>query len=408
MNDARRTALTAVLAWDRGEAEDVESSLATLPDARDAALARELATGAVAWMRLYDVLADRFLRPGRQPMELRWGLRLMAHQLFALDRIPPHAAVGETVGAMRADGLGQLAGVANAVGRKLAALRQESRDGDGPLGRLPVEVHPVELGERLSLPDRLIADLRQVLPTGNPERDLAALVRLVPLCTRTIAGVAPVRGRSILRQEGPWTWWDDPQEALTGPVADGLAVVQDRSQGHVAELARIRPGELVLDLCAAPGGKSRALAEAGARVIAADAIITKVRAMGASFAHLSNRPAVLAQDGRRSAFAPGSFDLVLIDAPCSNSGVLARRPEARWRYDDRHLTSLAALQRHLLGTTAKLVRPGGRLLYSTCSLAPCENQAITHQLAGWRILAEHLAWPDAWQAGGYAAVLVRN
>ena len=113
------------------------------------------------------------------------------------------------------------------------------------------------------------------------------------------------------------------------------------------------------------------------------------------------------QDGLRPALADESFDVVLVDAPCSNSGVLGRRPEARWRYLPKTLTQLATLQRRLLLAASSLVRLDGRLIYSTCSVTPSENQGIAHCLDGWRILKEQRTWPDKWQAGGYVAVLVR-
>ena len=411
---ARQLAVEALLAWQGGRADTVAEALdALLPaDPREAGLARELALGAVTWQRLYDHLADRFLRDGRQPEVLRVVLRVLAHQLFALDRVPPHAAVGETVQVLRAMGEKHLVPVANAVGRRLAALRQEGRQdgllGEGPCGRLAEADVPDLAGLRHSLPDLLVDDLRPVLPPGSPVAALAALNHLPPLCTRTHPGRAPLVGRSIVRREeapgGDWTWWDDPAEALA-LVADDRCVVQDRAQGEVAELARARPGERVLDLCAAPGGKSRALLDRQALVTAGDVSRAKLRELR-GIGELAGR--LLIQDGGRPALAEGSFDVVVVDAPCSNSGVLARRPEARWRYDRPRLGSLEALQRRLIRAGAELVAPGGRLVYSTCSLAPRENQGIAHRLDGWRILAERLTWPDAWRLGGYACLLVRS
>jgi 16S rRNA (cytosine967-C5)-methyltransferase len=357
----------------------------------------------VRWQRLYDAVCDPLLRRGEQPRALRIALRMLCHQLFACDRIPPHAALHATVEAAKNNGAGHLAGVVNAVGRKLVERVAAERHGDGPLGRLRPEHHPRSPGERHSLPDLLVQDLKPVLP-GDTDTALAALNHVPPLCTRTMPGAAPPVGRSILRRDEAWTWWEDPQEALAGPVADGRCVVQDRAQGEVLAALRPRPGERVLDLCAAPGGKARACAEAGCRVIAADLAgprQARLRANGAG------RFAILAQDGRRPALAAGAFDAVLVDAPCSNSGVLGRRPEARWRYDRASLASLTTLQRGLLAAAAGLVGPGGRLVYSTCSLSPGENQRIAQALAGWRVLAERLTWPDAWQGGGYVAVLVR-
>ncbi|MBA3685451.1 MAG: RsmB/NOP family class I SAM-dependent RNA methyltransferase, partial [Planctomycetes bacterium] len=247
----------------------------------------------------------------------------------------------------------------------------------------------------------LVRDLAAQLG-DQPDAALAALNRQPHLCTRRRAGRPLPRGRSLLREDGEWQWWSDPHEVLSGPVADGLCAVQDRTQGHPVEIARPRPLELVLDLCAAPGGKALALADVGCRVIAADLMASRLATMRAQ---LPGR--LVANDGRTPALAEGAFDLVLVDAPCSNTGVLARRPEARWRYDDQHLASLADLQRELLASAARLVAHDGRMVYATCSVSPRENQAIAHSLPGWRLLGERSTWPDEWQAGGYAALLVR-
>lgn len=395
----RATALLALLALEAGAVESLDGALPESGDARDAALARELALGAVRHRRLYDALAGRFLRPGPQPAPLLAALRLGCHQLFALDRIPPHAAVSATVAALRQIGHGHLAGVANAVLRRCADLRQESRDGEGPLGRLAPAQRPRSAAVRHSLPDLLVEHLRPVLPYG--EEDLAALDQMAPLCTRSRPGLAPPLGRSVLRRDGAWTWWGDPAEAIATVVEPGRGWVQDPSQGEVVAVARPRPGDLVLDCCAAPGGKSRAFAAAGCRVVSAELQAAKARRLAAD-----GFTAVRA-DGRRPPFA-AAFDLVVVDAPCSNTGVLARRPEARWRYTAETLADLHQMQTTLLAAGATLVQPDGRLVYATCSLSPNENQMVAQNLPGWRLLAERLTWPGPWNAGGYVAVLVRG
>ncbi len=375
-------------------------------DARDDALVRELVAGANLHYRLYDHLAARFLQPRPQPPLLTMALRVGCHQLFALDRVPPHAAVSETVAGLRDAGGPKLVSVANAVLRRLSELRLDARDGDsGPVGRLRLEVRPGDSGLAHSLPALLVRELAPLLD-ADPARRLSDLNRRAPLCTRTRPRRPDPIGHSILRRDGPWTWWEDPAEALAW-VADGVCMVQDRSQGEVADLAAsvglAGPGTLVLDLCAAPGGKSLALADIGCRVVAADASRERLRDLDTLVHDL---PLRLAQDGLHPALAQ-AFDVVLVDAPCSNSGVFARRPEAKQRYDERHLASLATIQRGLLTSAAGLARPDGRLIYATCSLSPAENQGIAHTLPGWRLLGERLRWPDAWSGGGYAAVLVR-
>ncbi len=401
--NARACALAALLAWADGRTEFLDEALAGAGIgalvARDAALARELALGSTRIGMLYDHLAQPFLRGGCPP-PLCQALRLGCHQLFGLDRKGAHAAVAETVEAVRALGHPRLVPVANAVLRRLGDLAIE-RDAPGPLGRLAHRSRPADLAIAHGLPPLLIRHLATEIADRGPGC-LDAFDAAAPLCTRTRRGApaGAVRGRSILRAEGEWTWWEDPHEAIAGPVAAGHCVVQDRCQGRAVAIARPRLGERALDLCAAPGGKSLALIEAGCAVFAADASLDKARS-------LAGLPRRLVQDGRRPALA-GGFALVLVDAPCSNSGVLARRPEARWRFEARALERLVDLQRDLLAAAAALVAPGGRMVYSTCSVDPLENQQVAHGLTGWRVLAEERTWPDGWQGGGYAASLVRS
>lgn len=402
--DARRLAWRAVLSWERGEVSLLEQALrvAGVDRGRDGALARELALGAVRHRRLYDALAAPWLRSGEQPLPLLVTLRVLCHQLFALDRIPAHAAVSRSVGCLGGEHR-RLRGVANAVGRRLAELRLPQRDETrpGPLGRVPEQAVPASIGQRHSLPDDLVDELASVAP-GDGENDWAAFDRVPPLCTRSRPGHEQAEHPDILRREGPWTWWRDPRAALDGPVAAGTAVVQDRSQGELMELAAVEPGDLVVDCCAAPGGKARWFLDRGARVIAGEIALTK---LGRLTRGVLAVPCVLRQDARHPALAPGAFDLVVVDAPCSNTGVLARRPEARWRYTPEALDQLTALQAAILSAAAELVAPGGRLIYSTCSLSPRENGVWRGALPAWRLERERLRWPDDWAAGGYAAVL---
>ena len=402
--DARLSAWCLIDDWLMGRCERIADGIIGTAGGRDVALARELALGVVRWQRLYDALTAPLLRPGDQPRALRIALRLLCHQLFALDRIPARAAVHATVAAAKTAGAGHLAGVVNAVGRRLAELVLPERQGDGPLGRLAREYWPRLPGECHSLPDLLVNHLAACMP-DQAHISLAALNLMPPLCTRTRPGRPSPRGAGIIRQEGEWTWWSDPHLALSGPVADGLCVVQDHAQGEVLAAARVRPGERVLDLCAAPGGKSLAFADAGCRVVAADVNPHRLPRLKAN---LTGAASLILADGLRPALADRAFDLVLVDAPCSNSGVLGRRPEARWRYTRETLAGLEELQRALLSSSAALVAEGGRLIYSTCSLSPCENQQLAQSLPGWRLLSERLTWPDAWQGGGYVAVLVRK
>lgn len=395
----RLVAARLLLRLERGEELTLGDAIDAVAELgpRDRGLAREIALGAVRYARLYDALADRFLRDDRQPPGLRVVLRLAAHQLFALDRVPVHAVVSTSVDLVPGLDLGRRGGVVNAVARRLAELRSDQRHGDGPLGRLAPSDIPSGAGVQAGLPDALVADLGTT--ASEPGRSLDDLNRVPPLCLRTRPGQRVLEHPSVVRRDGQWTWWRDARAAIDGPVAAGHAVVQDFSQGKVAELAAVYAGERVLDLCAAPGGKSLALHDAGAHVVAADR----------NRQRLNQVPAMLTRvvmDGTAPALAAG-WDVVIVDAPCSNTGVLGRRPEARLRYHREALDGLLELQRQLLARGAELVAPGGRLIYSTCSLVPEENHDLAASLPGWRIDAEATAWPDGWQAGGYAARLVR-
>lgn len=367
---------------------------------RDRALARELVLGVLRHRVLYESVARRHLRPGRQAEPLLIVLALAAHQLFALERIPDHAIGASSGDLLRSLGHPRLVGVANAVVRRLV----EDRVADhGPLpppwSRIDPRAQPRDPARRFDLPPTVAAALAALAPPSS-EVALAALSVPSPLCTRTRPGRSLPRQPEPLHREGPWAWWPDPGPVLAGAVANGDCVVMDRAQGAAVELAAVRAGERVLDLCAAPGGKARMLADAGARVIAADRSRTRLERVDPGLSRL-------AMDGTRPALAP-AFDLVVVDAPCSNTGVLARRPEARRRLVAERLAELGHLQRRLLAAAAAVVGSGGRLLYATCSLLPAENEEVVATLDGWRTVASARHWPGPWQAGGWAAVLERR
>lgn len=289
---------------------------------RDRHFATELVYGTTRMRRACDLLVDRFLTREVEPV-VRRALRLGAYQLHFLT-MAPHAAVGETVAVVpkRAQGF------VNAVLRKVATH----------------DVAWPDDATRLSYPDwvveRLAADL-------GPDDALAALETMNQAPTVT---------------ERP----------------DGY--VQDLGSQWVAEAVGARPGERVLDLCAAPGGKALALAGTGAHVVAAD--VRPGRA-GLVVANARGRAdlGVVVGDGTAPPFPPGSFDRVLVDAPCSGLGVLRRRPDARWRVDAASVDRLAAVQRSLLDAAVALVRPGGHLVYSVCTLTEAEGPALDRWLA---------------------------
>jgi 16S rRNA (cytosine967-C5)-methyltransferase len=284
---------------------------------RDRAFVTELVYGTTRMRRACDFAADRFLSKDPPP-ELRTLLRLGAYQLLTAG-VAPHAAVGETV-AVAPTGLRP---VVNAVLRKVAAAGEPLWPDDAT---------------RLSYPDWIVDRLNLELGVDDA---LAALTRMneaPPVTTR----------------------------------ADGY--VQDQSSQWVAGLVEAQPGDRVLDLCAAPGGKATFLGASGAFVVAADLQTHRARLVGQNVARLGLDDVVaVAADGTRPPFRPGTFDRVLLDAPCSGLGALRRRPDARWRVTSSDVSELAALQARLLAEARTMVRPGGTLVYSVCTLTAAES-----------------------------------
>ena len=289
-------------------------------DQRDRNLVTEMAYGATRMRRAVDWLVDRFL-VSPPPPALRASLRVGAYQL-AFMRIPPHAAVSATVEATAK----RNRGVVNAILRKVAAAQ-------------PIEWPSA--GVRLSYPDWLIA--RLVDDLGHDEA--MAMLELM--------NTAP----SVTERD------------------DGY--VQDRASQWVVDLVAAQPSDVVLDMCAAPGGKSTALARDARVVVASDMRPFRSGLVAANVARLEiDNVVVLAADGTALPFAPNSFDRVLVDAPCSGLGVLRRRPDARWRISPSDIDELAALQGRLLDAAVPLVRPGGMLVYSVCTVSQAETIAV--------------------------------
>ena len=284
---------------------------------RDRRFVTELVYGVTRMRRALDDAIDPHLRGGVQS-EVRSALRLGAYQLLFME-LPAHAAVSTTVDCAppRARGL------VNAVLRKVA-------------GTPP---HWDDVASELSYPDWLLARL---------EADL---------------GIEPARSALA--------WMNRP--AAVSARDDG--VVQDRASQWVVEYAAARHGETVADVCAGPGGKTTGMARTGAGVVTAcDVNERRAGLVRANAERLEQaNVSVFVGDADAPALRDRSFDLVLVDAPCSGLGVLRRRPDARWRIDPGAPERLAALQRSMLASSARLVRPGGRLVYSVCTLTRAET-----------------------------------
>ena len=416
----------------------------------DQALARELALGTVRRRGTLHAVLHAFLsRPGQQlPSPVGEVLLLGLYQVLFMDRVPDFAAVDEAVEQARRRGRDRQAGLVNGLLRSL--LRGLSPVVDG---RPPRDPHVLPVG-----PDRFRRFDRPVFadPQADPARYLAEAYSLPPrLAGRwlarcgsidraaALAAHANARAPVILRVNRLRSAVADVCRALAeegepaephvngasvvlagrGHVAQlgvfkrGLVQVQDPSATEVGFAAAARAGMCVCDLCAAPGTKTTHLAELmddSGSITAVDVTDEKLARIAANCRRLG-LTIVSACLAERVGSLPGrSFDVVLVDAPCSNTGVLARRPEARWRFDERKLRSLVRDQHTLIAAGAALARPGGRLVYSTCSLEPeeCSRTArrAVDRVDGLHLRREHVTWPDGadapanWRDGGYYAV----
>ncbi len=404
----------------------------------DRGLATEIAYGAIRQRLLLDGWIDALGKVSalRQPPALRWLLHVGLYQLLFSDRVPAAAAVSTTVALAKRVGLGRLAPVVNGMLRSLLR-RRDSLAGAEPWDGLELPADPAAaLALRRSLPPWLSAALLGWLPPERAEAFALACnavpaldLRANPLRTSrdellqrfTDAGVAAralpgaPHGLTLLERVG------DPRD-LPG-YAEGLWCVQDRSAQAIAPLLDPQPGQRILDACAAPGGKSTHLAELiGDRgeVWALDRSEARLRRLDRNAERLGlTAIRSLALDATALAEAKphwgGSFDRLLLDAPCSGLGTLARHPDARWRITPDAIDGLVSLQRQLLEALLPLLAPAGRLVYATCTVEPRENGALIHGLLKshpeWSLLQERQWWPEPPEAergggdGFYAAVL---
>jgi len=326
-------------------------------DSRDAGLATEIVFGVLRYQAQLDYLIGRYLgRERKLDPEVRLALRMGVYQLRYLERVPAHAAVGESVELVRRARKNSAAGLVNAILRKAAANREDKIDW------LSREI-------ALSCPEWLLARWERHYGAAAAE------------------GIA----RAAL---------EEPAKHRHGER------FQDIGSETIVPLLEIEPGQTVLDLCAAPGNKTAQAVEAGARVIAADLHfhrITQVRGITDALVQL---------DATRPLPFGSRFERVLVDAPCSGTGTLARNPEIKWRLKPEDLADLAGRQRAILANALAVLAPGGRLVYATCSLEPEENRAVVDEAVArapeMRIVANYERLPGRDPGDGFLAAVIKS
>lgn len=346
---------------------------------RDAAFAASIFYTTLERQRLIDCCLDRFTRKPVAKLDapVRAILRAGLAQAKFLD-VPLPAAVNESVKLAKAFGKTSAAGMVNAVLRRAAAFDWETLEFAEPVERLAV---------RYSLSDEVAALLYR--DYGDEAFAIAeafyrrgdTFIRVNTLKTQDDALAETSRGEGCEVQPGPWPHClavkFPASPAATKAFAQGLFHVQGLASQFAAQCVAAQPGERVLDLCAAPGGKSLTLAEAmnnEGTLVSADAVKSRLPLIEQAFARCGVTCGTVRHgDASRYDEALGTFDRVLCDVPCSGLGVIGKKPDIRFKTLE-NLSSLVALQQEILQNAARYLAQNGRLVYSTCTINVNENE----------------------------------
>lgn len=373
----------------------------------DRGLCHELVCGVVRWQKSLDALIARKTDPAReQRPALKNLLRLGLYQIFWLTKIPPHAAVHETVELAKRSGHGPQAGFINAV------LRGYLRETD-EIRKILADMKTSQPALGWSHPEWLVEkwrknfgeeNMRALLAWNNtPPKTFARLntLKIGKAADQGSDSVAVVsRPKDIAemlglwRNEGvdyeafasDWTGENSVYELKAHPsfsrlvsLREGFFYLQDPSTLLAPTLLAPQPGETIWDMCAAPGGKTTFLAQLmgnHGKIIASDIEPNRLRLVKDNCARLG---VTCVEIGPPAKFSISHFDRILIDAPCSNTGVMRRRVDLRWRISEAEVLRLQKSQIELLEEAAAKLKPGGGIVYSTCSLEPEENSGVVKQ-----------------------------
>jgi 16S rRNA (cytosine967-C5)-methyltransferase len=382
-------------------------------DARERAFATQLAYGTVQRKGTLDFLAARFARrPADQidPPALA-AIRLGLYQLAYLDGVPAHAAVDESVELVKADAP-RAAGFVNAVLRRGAEQAREL------VAALPDET-PEQAAIAHSVPrwlagmwfDQLGAEeARALLAASNRPAEHALRANGLVLTARELQAALPVAAHL-----GP-----EPPEAVVIEAAfdahgsplfhAGALLPQSRASQLVARAVDPQPGERILDLCAAPGGKTTHLAalmgDVG-EIVAVERNAERAEQLRDTAARM-HASSVTVVHGDAGAPVDGVFDRVLVDPPCSGLGTLRSRPDLRWRTDPAQIQGLVAEQRAILDAAVAALKPGGRLVYSTCTISSLENERQIRSRPQLEVESTRTTFPHVDETDGFFIATMRR
>ncbi len=402
----------------------IATGIAEPADPRDRALAEQIDTGVTKNLLQLQYLIEQIAgRPlAKIHPVIQKILAIGIYQLRFLDRIRPAAAVNEGVEQAKRLGLAHTRGFVNAVLRKAAASAKEAIEEFDTYeedARI-LHSHPPELYSRL---EALLNEERAIEICRHNNSQPPTIARLAP--GRTIddlesAGIAALSHH----QEGMVVLISADKATISRMANLQLAQVQDPTSALVVNNADIKPGMSVLDRCCGMGTKTIQaweLAGPSASIVAIDPAPSRCEALRRTVLERNiGNIRVIQSDSfpRRNPDVPQQYDRVIVDVPCSNSGVLARRPEARYHQSNKHLEDLIKLQKAILADTIPAVAPGGLLIYSTCSIWSEENQQIVqwilNEFERLDVIRDHTTLPHSsedpadYHDGGYYAILKRT
>ncbi len=414
MSDSGAAARRAALAILRAVRADIPFDIALDEPLQglsesDARLAHEIAAGVLRKRTALDTAIRPLVTAPWSRIEygVRDLLRIGAYQLFHLERVPTYAAVQATVAAAKRGGHRGAAGLVNAVLRRLPDAPRPR-----PKGIAAQYSHPTWLVGRWR--DRFGPERTEALLRRNNERP-ALTIRPLAWTGESLASALTSAGIEFepdvdvgtLRLPTPGSVPDLPG------YAEGAFLVQDTGQARLLAFADIDDGVRVWDACAAPGGKTAVLGNRGS-VIASDLRVERIPRLKENLRRLNVEVPIFVGDAASPPLSAASVDVVLVDAPCSGTGTVQKHPDARWRLTAQRLGIMVRQQRAILEAVARIVRPGGLLVYLTCSIEAEENEDCINEF-----LQRHNDYhregddlfifpPDADTDGGFGARMRRR
>ena len=376
-------------------------------DRRGRAFLTRLCFGTEEKLTFIDEVINSFSSTPMKKMRpaMRGILRLSVYQIYFMDSVPDHAVVSEAVGLAKKKGLKNLSGFVNGV---LRSILRDGRDADAVCDRL-ISKKPGDqvyaLSVRYSIPEWIVKLWIDDYGIDECERICGGFSKPSPITLWTNTDPVEIKtindpGGSIDEMEG---------------FSEGAFYVQDESSMQPVFMAGIKKGDTVLDVCAAPGGKSLLAARLGAAVVSRDISDEKIKKIEENISRMKMEEQVTAGVWDATEDDPqshDSFDVVIADLPCSGLGILAKKPEIRYRLKKSDISDLAAIQERILSVVCGYVKPGGRLVFSTCTINKRENDdnadAFLSKHPEFKLLEKKQIMPEAGGHDGFFVTVMKR